>query len=135
MQKVNWTVLIVVGVIVLAVLLIGSSLLSYFRWGTAPGWSNDGWGMMGPGMMGGGFGSFGWLGMIFMWLIPIALLVLAVLGIAWLVRSLGRSNTPTPIAARRACPNCQRPTQADWRLCPHCGQALTQSNGTTSPTT
>lgn len=134
MQKVNWTVIVVVGVIVLAALLIGGSLLSYLRWGPASGWSNDGWGMMGPGMMGWGFGPFGWLGVILMWLLPIALLVLAVLGIAWLIRSLGRANTPTSIAAAQTCPNCHRPTQADWRLCPHCGQALTQSSGTTLPT-
>lgn len=135
MQKVNWTVIVVVGVIVLAALLIGAGLLSYLRWGPASGWSNDSWGMMGPGMMGRGFGSFGWLGLIFMWLLPIALLVLTVLGMAWLIRSLGRANTPTSITAVQTCPNCRRPTQADWRLCPHCGQALTQSSGTTSPTT
>lgn len=134
MQKVNWTVIIVVGGIVLAALLIGGSLLSYFRWGPASGWSNDGWGMMGPGMMGWGFGSFGWLGVILRWLLPIALLALTVLGIVWLIRSLGRPNMPTSIAAMQTCPNCHHPTQADWRLCPHCGQALIQSDGTTSPT-
>jgi len=37
--------------------------------------------MMGPGMMGGwGFGPFGWIGMIFIWLVPVGLVVLVVLG-------------------------------------------------------
>jgi hypothetical protein len=49
-----------------------------------------GYGMMGYGhmpVMYGGFGMFG-LGMILMWLIPLGLLVLIVLGIAWLVKQL-----------------------------------------------
>ncbi|MEW5941508.1 MAG: zinc ribbon domain-containing protein [Chloroflexota bacterium] len=27
-------------------------------------------------------------------------------------------------AVRRACPNCGKPAQADWKTCPHCGQTL-----------
>lgn len=52
-----------------------------------------GYGMMGPGygmhmpMMGFGFG-FGFFGMLLMWLFPIGILILIVLGIAWLVGQL-----------------------------------------------
>lgn len=50
-----------------------------------------GYGMMGYGwhmpMMYGGFGMMGF-GMIFAWLIPLGLLVLIGLGIAWLVKAL-----------------------------------------------
>ena len=78
---------------------------------------------MGPGMMGGwGFGPFGWIGMIFMWLIPVGLVVIAGLGIAWLVRSIGGAGGP--ISPTRTCPNCGRTAQADWRTCPFCGHGL-----------
>lgn len=69
-------------------------------------------------MMGWGYSPFGWIGMGFMWLIPIGFLVLTVLGIVWLVRSVGGA------APTRACPSCGRGVQADWRNCPHCGAAL-----------
>ena len=46
-----------------------------------------GYGMHMP-MMGYGFGGFGLFGMLFMWLIPLGILALIVLGIVWLVRQL-----------------------------------------------
>jgi len=56
--------------------------------------------------------------MIFMWLIPVGFIVLAVLGIVWLVRNLN------PPAADGACPNCGKGVQADWQNCPDCGTSL-----------
>ena len=107
MNKINWTIVVIVALVV----LLGVSLLG-------------GRGMMGPGMMGGwGFAPFGWIGMLFMWLIPVGLLVLTVLGITWLVRSVGSGNNPP--APAKTCPSCGRGVQADWRNCPHCGAALT----------
>jgi hypothetical protein len=52
MSKINWTQVVVFGVVALLVFLIGASLLGGYA----------GWGMRGPGMMGGwGFGpSAGW---------------------------------------------------------------------------
>lgn len=47
-------------------------------------------------MHGWGYGSFGWFGIILMWLIPVGIIVLVVLGIAGLVRGLsstGGGNT------------------------------------------
>ena len=117
MSKINWTAVAVFGIVVLLAVVIGISLLGGGR-------GYGGWSMPGPGMMGGwGFGPLGWIGGIFMWLIPIGLIVLVVLGIAWLVRSLG-SGAVNPPAATRACPNCGRSVQADWRNCPYCGTAL-----------
>lgn len=111
-KKINWSVVVVIGII--ALLILGASLFG--------GWGYGGWGMMGPGMMGGwGYSSFGWIGMIFMWLIPIGFIVLTVLGVAWLVRTLGDS---TPPSSGRTCPNCARGSQADWQNCPYCGTAL-----------
>jgi hypothetical protein len=120
MNKVNWTVVGIVSVVILLIFLVGVSLLGGVGYG---GWGYRGWGMMGPGMMGGwGFSPFGWIGMIFMWLIPIGFVVIAGLGIAWLVRSI--TGARGPISSTRTCPHCGRTAQADWRTCPFCGQAL-----------
>jgi len=110
MNKVNWTTVVVTVTIALVVLMIGTSLLG--GWGYR-NWGYGGWGMMGLGMMGG---------MFFMWLIPFSFLVLTVLGIAWLVRTIGGGNNPA--APGQACPSCERSVQADWKNCPYCGAAL-----------
>ena len=82
MNRTNWTMVAVFGIVVLLVFLVGVSLLGGRGYG--------GWGMMGPGMMGGwGFGPFGWIGMIFMWLIPVGSIVLSLAGVIWLVRAIG----------------------------------------------
>lgn len=117
MNKINWTTVAVVAIIALLVFLIAGSLLG--------GQGYGGWGMMGPGMMGWGFAPFGWIGMIFMWLIPVGFLVLTVLGITWLVRTLGGGNNPPTPA--KTCPSCGRGVQAEWNNCPHCGATLTAS--------
>ena len=111
MNKVNWTVVVVISIIALLVLMFGASLLGgsgYGGWGYGPGW-----GMMGPWMMGG---------MFFMWLFPLAFIVLTVFGIAWLVRTIGGGNNPP--APAHPCPSCGRGAQADWKNCPYCGAAL-----------
>jgi len=54
---------------------------------------------MGPGMMHGwGFGFLGWVGMILMWIFPIGLLALVILGVFKLVRrvSVGKQLPPDP---------------------------------------
>jgi len=115
MNKINWTVVAVVTIIALLIFQVVASLFG--------GWGYGGWGMMGRGMMGGwGFSPFGWIGMIFMWLIPVAFVVLAVLGIVWLARNVGGgTNSPT-----HACPSCGRNVQTDWRNCPYCGTSLSK---------
>jgi hypothetical protein len=116
MKKVNWTVVVIVAIVALFVLQVAGYLLGGSRFG--------GWGMMGPGMMSGwGFSPFGWISMAFMWLIPIGFLVLTVLGIAWLVRTIGGGTIP-PAASTYTCPNCGRDAQTDWKNCPYCGAML-----------
>ncbi|MBI5839824.1 MAG: zinc ribbon domain-containing protein [Chloroflexi bacterium] len=116
MNKINWSSVTIIGIVVLIAVFIGISLFGGGR-------GYGGWGMMGPGMMGGwGFAPFGWIGMLFMWLVPVGFLVLTVLGIVWLVRTLGSGNNPP--ASTKTCPSCGRGVQADWRNCPHCGAAL-----------
>ena len=119
MNRTNWGQVVVFAVAALLVLLIGASWLGGY----------GGWGMMGPGMMGGwGFGPFGWLAMIFMWLFPLGFLALLVVGIVWLLRqasgSSGAVGGPSQTAVGQPCPSCGRPVQADWRVCPYCGQQL-----------
>ena len=111
MNKVNWTVVVVIAIIALVVVMCAASLFGGRGYG---GWGYSGWGMMGPWMMGGG--------MFFMWLIPLGLLVLTVLGIVWLVQTLG--NRGNPRAQAQACPSCGRGIQSDWKNCPYCGAAL-----------
>ena len=91
MQKVNW---LIVGIVSFVILLI------LFGTGTLMGdWRYRAWGMMGPGGMMNNWGyspsPIGWIGMIFMWLIPVGLILLAVFGIVWLVRNVSNSKPPS----------------------------------------
>ena len=99
MQKVNWLVVGIIGIVALLLLFGGGMMMG--------GWGYRGWSMMGPGGMLGpggmmnnwGYSSspspFGWIGMIFMWLMPVGLVVLAVFGVVWLVRNVGNSKPPS----------------------------------------
>ena len=113
MKKVNWWIIGIVAV-----------LVTLFFFGGGMMWGNRGYG--GPGMMGNwGYSPFGWfgmgLGMIFMWLIPIGILALIVLGVASLVRNTGN---PPQASSLTPCSNCGKGTQADWQTCPYCGNSL-----------
>jgi len=108
----------IVGLFI-ALLVFATGMFSgwgYNNWGY-----RGGWGMMGPGMMGWGYSPFGWIGMLFMWMIPVGIVVLAVFGVAWLVRNVGNNTTPS---AQTPCPNCGKGTQGGWQNCPYCGTAL-----------
>lgn len=75
-------------------------------------------GTMGPWMM-GGWGSR-WMSMSFMWLVPVGLVVLIVLGLIWLVRSgYGMTNMIEP-----PCPNCGFKPIFHSTYCPNCGKPL-----------
>ena len=99
MQKVNWLVVGIFSIVVLLFLFGGGMVMG--------GWGYRGWSMMGPGGMLGpggmmnnwGYASspspLGWIGMIFMWLIPVGLIVLAAFGVVWLVRNVGNSTPPS----------------------------------------
>ena len=89
MKKVNWLVVGVSSIVGLLLLFGGGMMMG--------GWGYRGWGMMGPGgmMNNWGYSPLGWIGMIFMWLIPVGLVVLAVFGIVWLVRNAGNSKPPS----------------------------------------
>ena len=93
MQKVNWLIVGIISIVALLLLFGGGMMMG--------GWGYRGWSMMGPGGMMGNWGyssspsPLGWIGMIFMWLMPVGLVVLAVFGIVWLVRNVGSSKPPS----------------------------------------
>ncbi len=77
----------------------------------------------------GGFGYFGgWLMMLGMFLIPIALIGLLVIGAVVLVKAL--SNKPQATSAPavspvvRTCAHCGKALQPDWAHCPYCGEKI-----------
>ena len=88
----------VIGILVVIVVLqfFAPFLGQWIFPGAQPGYGMMGRGGFGYGtrmpMMGGGmgygYGGFGFFGMLFMWLIPVGILALIVLGIAWLVKQL-----------------------------------------------
>jgi len=93
MRKVNWLFVGIMSFVSLLILFGAGMLMS--------DWRSRAWGMMGPhGMMENWGYSYppaplGWVGMIFMWLIPVGLMVLAVFGIVWLVRNVSSFKSPS----------------------------------------
>lgn len=124
MKKNLWW--IILAVLILISLVFGGGMMAG-GWGGYAG-HMGGWGYPGYGghMGGWGFSPFGWfgmgLGMLLMWGLPLALLVLAALGVASLFKG-GSRSTSTP-AAQAACPHCAKSVQADWQNCPYCGASL-----------
>lgn len=109
-----------------AVLLLALPIL----WMISGMWGYGGM-MGGYGMMGRGSGYYnplGWLGMVFMWLVPLGIVILLVVGVVALINNLTRSaskpSQPIPPATGKTCPSCGKPVQVDWVACPYCGQAL-----------
>lgn len=89
-------------------------------------WRGDYGGFPSMGMHGRrGFsllGSFGWMLML---LFPLGILTLVVLGVFFLVRSLSNNNTGSPSQPLIAhCDHCGRKVEADWKVCPYCGELL-----------
>jgi hypothetical protein len=143
MNRMNWTQVLVFGLVVLVVFLVGVSLLPMLF----GGYQGMGPGMMGRGGMpalspvegmggwcpwcrgtgrfGGGGLMGGFFGLLFMFLgllIPVGLLALLIVGGVWLVRNI--SGTTTPSAPAKTCPDCGRPVEPDWQICPYCGASL-----------
>jgi hypothetical protein len=116
-SKTGWILAITFGLVILFFL---PSLLMGRSWLGGYG------GMMGRGMM-GGFGymnPLGFFGMALMWLIPVGLLVLLVMGAVSLINGLTRQGNPLPPGSERKCTHCGKPAQSDWITCPYCGNSL-----------
>ena len=118
----------ILGILLVLVVFFGLGLLSRFinPQYAAYGWHTGRMSMMvaqRATMMGYGFSPFSFMpfGMIFMWLIPLAFLVMLVLGILWAVKALKGTQPTVP---NRVCAQCGKATQFDWKNCPYCGNSL-----------
>ena len=132
MRNINWTQVLVFGLVALVVFGLGLGVLFLLFGG---GFGTMGRGMMGPGGMRGGWcpwcggtGRLGGglvgtvLGVTFACLLPLALLALLVVGGVWLARNVSGGEGPQQSVVR--CPSCGRPVEPDWQACPYCGEDL-----------
>lgn len=132
MNRINWTQVGVFAVIVLAIFLVGITVLPFLFGGYGRGMMGGGWSegwcpfCGGTGRSAGGFfgGIFGWLFMLMAMLFPLGLLVLLILGIFWLIRSVSRSTSEVAPPSALSCPKCGKPVEVDWRACPFCEEKL-----------
>ena len=130
MKDISWTQVAVFAVVALLVFAMGMGLLGMF-WGGGYGSGRmmRGWF---PWWCGTGryVGSpFGWFLRALMWLFPLGFLALLVLGIVWLVQALrGPGTGKASVQALLTCPECHRPVQTDWQVCPYCGKGLGQDS-------
>jgi hypothetical protein len=65
-----------------------------------------------------GFGLIGGVMMLFMLLIPLALIGLVVFGVVALLQRSGNILAQPQLPA---CSKCGKPLQAGWNVCPNCG--------------
>lgn len=117
-SKTGWILALVLGLVVL--FLLPSLLMGRF-------WAGGYGGMMGgPGMMSGWsfMNPFGFLGMALMWVIPVGILVLLVMGVVALFNGLSKPKNSVSPAPDRKCSSCGKAVQSDWITCPYCGKLL-----------
>ena len=57
--------------------------------------------------------------MFLMWIVPLLLV-----GLVFYAMSGGNLLNVVKPTANRVCSHCNQPAQNDWKVCPHCGQAL-----------
>ena len=127
MNKTLRTILMVLGVLVLAALLFGFGYRLYWM---AAGGATSGFGPMmggrwlgtGGGMMSGRWLMHGgaWMGLfpIVGWILGLGILALAVFGLVSLVRR------PASGQPARVCAHCGVPLEAGWIACPRCGEKV-----------
>jgi hypothetical protein len=84
---------------------------------------NQNLGFVGPRLYGSGFFIFG----IFGWLIPLAVIGLAIYGVVALFQrkpSPAAAVEVAPAAPSRTCASCGKLAQGDWKNCPYCRSDL-----------
>ena len=122
MEEFDWRPFIVAGVVIL-VILIGLSFLPFF-------FGRCAWG---PGMM---WGPWMW-GMSFFWIFPLFGFLLMLGFMLFFLRNMFGSRSPMGPTiggpgtrehphptGQTVCPECGKPVQPDWLLCPYCGADL-----------
>lgn len=130
-RALGWILAIVlglVGLLGLGALFFGWRWMRFSPWGMMGGRDVTPFGFYGHMSPFGGFMFLGWL-------IPVGLFILLVVGIAWLVNSLGKPkpiapiSPTTPLAAEAVvehnCNMCGKALQSDWTVCAYCGTPVT----------
>lgn len=82
MRKVNWLVVGTTGVLLIWLFVGGSVMMA--GWGMTHDWGYSST----PSLL-------GWIRLIFIWVIPAVLIVLATFGFVWLARKIGKSRPPS----------------------------------------
>lgn len=132
MKHTNWRPFIVVGLMIGVIFLIGLCFLGmmFSRSGdVGPGIPQGGWwpGMWGLGPFGMIFPCFGLVMMLFMMFFFFRLMtgeggpMSGMMGHSHDPQSRSQVSWDEP---QVTCPSCESPIQADWKVCPHCGQEL-----------
>lgn len=126
----KWILYVLLGLVILAV--IAGIVFAIF--------GASGYSMMGPGfrmMRPYGFYHVGIspLRAIFGGLLGLGVFILIIIGIVALISAIVRGSRPAvynqpvqpaqPAVSTKACPNCGKPAQEDWKTCPYCGTSLT----------
>lgn len=132
MKHTNWRPLIIFGLMIGLIFFIGLGFLGmmFSRSGdVGPGIPPGGYwpGMWGMGPFGLIFPCFGLIMIFFMMFFFFRMMAgggVPMLGM------MGHSHDPqswsqvTRGEPQDTCPSCESPIQADWQVCPHCGQQL-----------
>ncbi|HMQ52837.1 MAG TPA: zinc ribbon domain-containing protein [Anaerolineae bacterium] len=114
---------LLIGLLVAALTLIGLTLLGWLgSLGTQPG-------MMRPDMMApeGMAAPRIWWGVLTC-LVPLLLVVFLGGGLGWWLQWL-RPPRRSLRTGEQTCPNCGRPVQPEWQVCPFCGFSLIGQTG------
>jgi len=82
MRKVNWLIVGITGILVIWLFVGGTMMM-------------DGWGMMKNWGYSSTSSLLGWIGMIFKWLVPASLIVLAAFGVVWLASNIRKFRPPS----------------------------------------
>jgi uncharacterized membrane protein YphA (DoxX/SURF4 family) len=116
----KWILGIVLGLLVIAAV---TAMVFFGR-----GWAGHAELIGRHGMIGLRGSPLGGLAFISMGLIRLGGLILLILGVVWLVNRWGHHAktlpAASPVLAEHKCSNCSKPVQADWKLCPYCGNNL-----------
>ncbi len=143
MKHTNWRPFIMFGLMIGVIFFIGLGFLGmmFFRSGDAgPGIPQGGWwpGMWGMGPFGMIFPCFGFVMVLFMLFFFFRMMtgeggpMVGMMGhrggpmsgMMGHSHDLQSRSQVSRDEAQDTCPSCESPIQADWKVCPHCGQEL-----------
>jgi uncharacterized membrane protein len=132
-----WVIGTVVVLLVVGLVVFGLGALRFSRMTSFMGWDRtraipDGgygyWPERGGMHMVMPFASptMGIFGGLLMFLLPVGVITLIVIGVIMLVRAGRKPSSPAAPPVAQTCSNCGADVAADWKVCPHCGEGLKQ---------